>query len=766
MNGRWIIAAERLLAKSARGTTREQTIPEHTAEVLRSAVALVEATGEAQLKAVGLDLARWLEPFRRTVLVAALLHDLGKANDHFQPMVQGGRPSKPQGLRHEVVSFWIARLPDIQNWIGPALEGVCKPDMVLWAVAGHHRKFPPDPAPDGSGATLNVYLEHDDFHRTLELGCHGHGLELGPPPKFARGHKLDLTTSGGVFNMLRIAGVDARKAMRSMTTEERRFVAAIKVCLICADVAGSIGRRGSETMADWIPKAFARIPSPEQIKRIVAGRLNGLKPRPFQKTIAKAPGAFALVLAGCGTGKTIAAYSRAGRRHPGRRVFFCYPTTGTATEGYRDYLADPFLEADLIHGRSDVDKDILDLYRHAVPDDADRRPQVYEDEFKQAAEDSAGAMEQWSTPLVSCTVDTVLGLLQNNRRGIYAWPSIAGAFCIFDEVHAYDEKLFGALVRFLKDVPGVPCLLMTASLPDDRLRRLQEVMKGRGESTDSIQGPEDLETLDRYQHLPGGSVDDAWRLIRETRDQAGKVLWVVNTVNVAIDLADSPQAEGLNPKVYHSRFRYIDRVERHRNVIDAFEKDGFTLAITTQVAEMSLDLSADLLVTHLAPIPAMIQRLGRLNRRDQIDGPRPFLVLEPDSSAPYDAKELDAARRWLDKLGDGPISQRDLVDRWREIEPDAAAVETNDKEHSHAWIDGGFITLSKSLRNSNPGIDVIRECDAADVKAGCVKPEAVRIPMTVPWKLPWKEWREVGFCPVAPDDAVIYDPERGAKWKD
>ena len=34
-------------------------------------------------------------------------------------------------------------------------------------------------------------------------------------------------------------------------------------------------------------------------------------------------------------------------------------------------------------------------------------------------------------------------------------------------------------------------------------------------------------------------------------------------------------------------------------------KPGF--AATTQVAEMSLDLSADLLVTDLAPIPALIQ---------------------------------------------------------------------------------------------------------------------------------------------------------------
>src|SRR5258707_1384516 len=84
------------------------------------------------------------------------------------------------------------------------------------------------------------------------------------------------------------------------------------------------------------------------------------------------------------------------------------------------------------------------------------RPGAHDGRPGAAAEDSAGALEKWSTPLVSCTVDRVLGLVQNNRRGLYAWPSIAGAACVFDEVHAYDEKLFAALLRFLADVPGIP----------------------------------------------------------------------------------------------------------------------------------------------------------------------------------------------------------------------------------------------------------------------------------------------------------------------
>ena len=766
---------EKLLTKSERGEIPEQTICKHTAEVLRTADALITATGASQLTALGLDPDDWLERFRRMVLISALLHDLGKANDHFQSMIRGERGrDQPQGLRHETVSFLIARLPAIREWIEPALEGVLAADLVLWAVAGHHRKFPPDGP--GMGSALRVYLEHDDFRKTLELGRGGFGLELGPPPRFRPGHELErlsLTVSGRLFPKLNHAREHADESMRSLPQDERRLLAAIKACLICADVAGSIGRRGEETMANWIPRAFARVPAPDEMQGIVETRLNHEPLRDFQETIAEGSGGLALVLAGCGTGKTVAAYARAGRRHPGRRVFFCYPTTGTATEGYRDYLADPGLEAELSHGRAEVDKAILDLHQAAVPADV-QSPEIHDDEgikMNGIAADSAGAMEQWSTPLVSCTVDTVLGLVQNNRRGLYAWPSIAGSFCVFDEVHAYDEKLFAALVRFLRDVPGVPCLLMTASLPDDRLRRLQDVMKDRGESTEPIHGPENLETVPRYSRASESTVDDAWRLVREASGRGDKVLWVVNTVNAAIELAEAPEAMGLSPKIYHSRFRYVDRLDRHGDVIRAFdpkETPGFALAITTQVAEMSLDLSADLLVMQLAPIAAMIQRLGRLNRRAEVDGTsglRWFVVIEPPFPSPYEEDELKAARRWLDALGDGPLKQRDLVERWREIEIEAGDVARQEAEHSHIWLDGGFSTLPRSLREPGYGIDVILERDADDVKAGRRKPEEVRIPMPPPKGSQWKQWIPLAFCPVAPDDAIIYDKEKGARWK-
>jgi CRISPR-associated endonuclease/helicase Cas3 len=140
-----------------------------------------------------------------------------------------------------------------------------------------------------------------------------------------------------------------------------------------------------------------------------------------------------------------------------------------------------------------------------------------------------------------------------------------------------------------------------------------------------------------------------------------EVLWVRNRVDWANHTFTECRKRypSLYVDLYHSRFRYKDRSVRHRRVIDHFKTtDAGAILIATQVAEMSLDLSADLLITDLAPIPSLIQRLGRLNRRsvpEHPQPPQPALVRtlphgEVHVELPYEKTELDKARQWLHAL--------------------------------------------------------------------------------------------------------------------
>lgn len=761
-------------------------LAQHLADVHAAAVAVMDATGDDQLTAFGLDPVLWRDRFRTAVLMAAVCHDLGKANDHFQGMIlkTRDRAGKRQGLRHEWVSFWLMEFTELKGWLRGALPegkiGDLDWQAAVWAVAGHHpaihRACPPPPPDGGEGCEMVIFSEQllneclVIVQQKLKLPCPGPDATRFPK-------KLDLfevTTAIGRKLRSDRADWDADD-IGTEQSGQRSFVAAVKNCLVAADIAGSalppddhteVGRRAA------VINGFANRPTADELRQVVRERLTNrttgrtAELRPFQKDVVEKAGSVTLIKAGCGSGKTLAAYHWAAERCPGRRLYICYPTTGTATEGFRDYVFDAEsgtskVGARLFHGREKVD-DYLILG-------------VYErDESEGDALARIDSLRAWSTPVVTCTVDTVLGVMANQRRGLYAWPSLAGAAFVFDEIHAYDDRLFGKLLRFIGHLKGLPVLLMTASLPESRLLDLKRLVKrNRKCELVEIAGPTELEDLPRYhREHQTGEVEILERVRKELRrtDRPGRVLWVCNSVNRAITFSEQCETVGLSPVIYHSRFRYGDRVQRHQEVIDQFRNDnGPAFAICTQVAEMSLDLSATLLVTDRAPVPALIQRLGRLNRRatNASCPTMPFIVMEPSDDkghptpTPYGLRDFDESEVWLSKLP-GTISQRDLVNCWREL-PEHEGGDRDQRTSS--WIDGGPCREVTPIREMGHGIDVLLEADAPIPHTRRGQLAELVIPMPTPRGLPWRDWDECFGIPVVPEGLLTYDPRRGGQWR-
>jgi len=125
--------------------------------------------------------------------------------------------------------------------------------------------------------------------------------------------------------------------------------------------------------------------------------------------------------------------------------------------GFEDYLfAHKSIAKDLFHSRSDVDLAAMQGNGGDAQDET-------EDAFR------LESLRAWDRQAIVCTVDTVLGLMQSQRRPLFSFPALmAGAF-VFDEIHSYDARMFGILLRFLETFRGVPVLLMSASIPPQRL---------------------------------------------------------------------------------------------------------------------------------------------------------------------------------------------------------------------------------------------------------------------------------------------------------
>jgi CRISPR-associated endonuclease/helicase Cas3 len=683
------------------------------------------------------DVSHWAHAVR----LSAWVHDWGKANDNFQEMLQHG---VEQGVRHELITWAV--MDELDDWLVPCFQASPRwvKAAVYYAAAGHHLKYP-DPI-DRPGVEACAFMAHPTFKKLLELGKPYVTPETTPPLR-DRTYTLGVRGSLAKIEKALKNTLDAYYTPMDMDME-KRLIAAVKATLMAADLSGSALPRGGMSVDAWVRGRLEKSLAADSLETLVATRLRGKTPHPFQEQVRDSAAHTLLVEAGCGTGKTAAAYLWASRKAHGRRLFFCYPTTATASEGFAGYLHDPDFDALLVHGRAEVDYELLENLPDRGQEQRDLRSLRME------------ALDTWPSPAVVCTAHTVLGIMENTHRGLYAWPSMARAVFVFDEVHAFSDTLFSYLLRFMQELPGVPVLLMTATLPKAKRDALQRVAEGRG-TWEVIGGPRERECAFRYRILQA-TAEQAWKQAGAVIDAGGKVLWVCNTVNRAMRAMQKAVELGINVEPFHSRYRYKDRLCRQRMVIDGFLPGAPAfLAITTQVAEMSLDLSADLLITERAPVPAMIQRMGRLNRFCEVPtGTACALVTEPENDLPYSTEEMRGTGQWLDQVADGnPKSQSDLARAF--VGCCSGTAQTPQPAPRCEWIDGLWQSaIRRPIEDSSPSVEVVREEDA-----GLARPVEYAIPMPIPRNKGYHDWARAGRFLVAPAGSLQYDERIGAQWK-
>jgi len=763
---------ETLLAKSfdepdGKIPTYAKLLP-HLKLVEDSGKAIFEMVGEKVLQQIGLNNEVWFSRLKRGLTVACLCHDIGKANDGFQKMIQGipkKLSPKLQPMRHELLSaLLLAEEGEVQAWALNLLSDNGKFDdakelleCVIGAVGGHHRKLDEEwkkaslaLRDGGCGQVVKTFLTHENL-KPLFNG------------KVTREVDFDLIRDKENSLQDKRIGFQIRSNSFQETLEENcdwwRFSAVLKALTSAADVAGSALPEKNVAPRKWIETNLAenQFLKAEQMREVIKVRLKGNELRKFQKAVAEAKANITLVEAGCGTGKTVAAYAWAENHANEKKLFFCYPTTGTATEGFLGYIAENDVEAELVHSRSSVDIEEMT----EVKGDAENKED--EETEKRLRIES---LKMWYPQVIVCTADTVLSLVRNNRKGWYNSPAILSASFVFDELHAYDNRMFAAVIALIKALPNAHFLLMTASLPKSRKEFL---LKHLGEENiEQVQTPKELEELPRYQFQKMANGKKAFEIAEKVKTEKLKILWICNTVARTQEVFDELESRNLPVQTYHSNFKYEDRKNRHRRVIDGFDRkksNESLIAVTTQVAEMSLDLDADILISEISPVAAMIQRLGRLNRFISVEMPGTprtahFIWLEKDKVLPYKESEIELGKLWLEELINlnRPISQFDLSEYFQKL-----PVKDEGKLNLFTnWLDSGWFAMPESVRDPNVSVSVILPEDEKYCRQDRKEIINKSIPMT--YKKQMENWRELKGNLIAPPNTIVYCHERGAKW--
>ncbi len=696
-----------LLAKSVRGG-RALTLQQHLDDTEVAAAELFR-TGtrwaSAFLRFFRLSLADHPR-FLLNLRIAALLHDLGKANSGFQRAVTAAQFTA-QPYRHEHLSALLLVTPQVRTWLGQA-SGV-DVDVVTAAVLGHHLKAEEHgerqvlAAATRGAITLN--LQAVDVTATLARVAELAGiapLQVGLPDGFSLENPVWRAEADRLFEY---AATFASKT--KVDTPRRALCLAMKAGLIAADSVASATFREQLPIKPWLDGVAHRpaIQAGDVNRDILERRIAELGNPNFQyhefQNGAARLGRRGLLLAGCGAGKTLAAWRWAeaiAASEPIGRVIFLYPTRGTATEGFRDYVGHaPEGTAALAHGSAAYELAAMAANPEEQPASL-RNKTILPDEI----EDRLFALGLWGKRYFSATVDQFLGFVENQYRGLCLLPALADSAVILDEVHSYDRSMWRSLLAFLRHF-DVPVLCMTATMPAERRHELEALglaiyplERDRADLADL----ELRECLPRYQQVAVAGADEALVLVRAAVAEGLRVLWVVNTVVRCQDLAQRLGAElAREVTVYHSRFTLEDRKGRHQATIAAFRPGAHNaaVAVSTQVCEMSLDLDADVLVTEHAPVPSLVQRFGRAHRHGRSGRPPARLVTyAPEGPLPYTKDDLVHAARFLAALGGEPASQRRMAELMLEVLPAAPAAADWAK-----FTTGGYFASPGALRDED-----------------------------------------------------------------
>jgi CRISPR-associated endonuclease/helicase Cas3 len=393
-------------------------------------------------------------------------------------------------------------------------------------------------------------------------------------------------------------------------------------------------------------------------------------PRPLQETIIDlAPRldrpALVIIEAPTGVGKTEAALYLAdhwARTLQQRGAYIAMPTMATSNQmlkRFRNVLTerypDKIVNYHLLHGDALLKKE-------------DELPRLAK--IEDGTQNGTVAALEWFTkrrrgllaPFAVGTVDQALMSILQTRHFFIRLFGLSHKTVIFDEVHAYDtymEELFYLLLRWLR-VIGTSVVVLSATLPEVTRRRLVEAYTGlKHVSLPKTRYPavtwtigdqphvEELESppkrnvlLERIARQPEAITD---RLAKELA-KGGCAAVICNTVKRAQDVYDAICKAGIVPEddliLFHAHFPAAWREEIEKRVLKLFgkphkngkdERPYKAIVVATQVIEQSLDLDFDLMVSDLAPVDLIIQRMGRLQRHDR--GPRPtprLLLAMPD----------------------------------------------------------------------------------------------------------------------------------------
>ena len=582
------------------------------------------------------------EEVRRCIRFAVWFHDIGKASNQWQKYIRG----RGKSITHALPSFAIGAM-------SLGIGGFEKSPRfaALFAILAHHLQMLHDGSfPEERNRRLRVDMpvayvtEHLAYFREFE------------PDFILTDRRMPQIDLGRACNILERIKTDVH---REIDLQFKVLYSLILNILTASDYYAS-----ANELKDGSPD------KPRDIN-LTRGQLvlindkfplydnaplkslpflsEGIMPNDMQREIVASDSDRLILNAGCGEGKTAAAllfgqkWLRVDRIE---RIILTLPTKFTSNNLYSDLVSPekydiPEKLVGIIHGDS---REFLTQLTQTEEENSEQEDtngnimaQVFENNF-------------YAKPVTISTVDHLLmSLYHGYKYADRAFFNVASALVVFDEVHYYEGRTMEAIAEAMRRLTQlkIPHLVMTATIPTavrqcfDQLNRGQPYPFQRAPAvitdTTTPKAPFGITQLHETPLDEENTISSELLNLVEQNQNKRQIIFV-NQVNRAKSVYRALEEQAIcdNLICYHSGFISRDRVKKEKIIRSLFKEPGrrkddeleiledcsfknsdACVLVSTQVSELSLDISADVMYSEIAPIDSIVQRGGRLNRKGE-----------------------------------------------------------------------------------------------------------------------------------------------------
>ena len=246
---------------------------------------------------------------------------------------------------------------------------------------------------------------------------------------------------------------------------------------------------------------------------------------------------------------------------------------------------------------------------------------------------------------------------------------LAGCDVILDEIHTYSCEIQSIVLRIIEILANVGCRVHvgTATMPKVLYDRILAILGGSSQVYEVALPEDELSLFNRHEIHKAGKFDEVRKDMDSALQKDQKILVVCNQVRRAQELYSSLKAEYPNIPIMliHSHFKRKDRQQLEEILTNRYSAGHKAcIVVSTQVVEVSLDINFDMMITECAPIDAMIQRFGRVNRkrtRQSIGRYKPIYVLYPHSGKEALPYKEEILRESYDVLPDNSVLEEKSI---------------------------------------------------------------------------------------------------------